>query len=344
MTHIGIDLGRRVSQVCILRGNGEIVERRILSQPERYVALLKPYRGNCTVLLEAGTESEWVARCLEQEGHKVIVADPNYAPMYVHRHRRVKTDRRDARALAEACRLSLYRPAHRVSDGQRQVRWQIGVREALVRTRSHYIVLIGSLLRQAGVHRRGGSADSFLTRLEAASLPEPLRRAIGPMLPVLEQLQEQIEAADRALVELSRNDPRVRRLDEVPGIGPITAACFVATVDRVGRFAGPHQLESYLGLVPREYSSSERQLRGPITKAGNTRLRSLLVEAAWSIMNYPRPETLALRSWTKRIAARRGMPRAVVALARRLAGILFAMLRDESIFDPSRFEVRARVA
>lgn len=343
MNHIGIDLGRRVSQICILREDGEVVERRIVSQPERYAAVLKPYRGRSRVLLEAGTESEWVARCLEGQGHEVVVADPNYAPMYVHRQRRVKTDRRDARALAEACRLNLYRPAHRVSESQRQVRWRINVREALVRTRSRWIVLIGSLLRQAGIHRRGGAAHTFLERLDADSLPEPMRQAIAPMLQVLEQLQQQIAAADRALVELSRTDARVHRLDSVPGVGPVTAACFVALVDQVGRFSGPHQLEAYLGLVPREYSSGERQARGSITKAGNTRLRCLLVEAAWSIMNYPRPETLALREWTKRIALRRGMPRAVVALARRLAGILFAMMRDNTFYDPARLAQGRRI-
>src|SRR5437867_1253369 len=176
------------------------------------------------------------------------------------------------------------------------------------------------------------------------ALPEPLHQAIGPMLPALEMLNRQVTTADRALEEQARSDPRVRRLDTAPGIGPVTAATFVATLDRADRFAGPHQLEAYLGLVPREYSSGERQVRGRITKGGNTRLRCLLIEAAWSIVNYPKPETAALRQWTLRIAGRRGMPRAVVALARRLAGILFAMMRDETVYDSSRLTSRSRPA
>src|SRR5262245_13992885 len=142
--------------------------------------------------------------------------------------------------------------------------------------------------------------------------------------------------ADERLERLVASDSRVRRLCTVPGVGPVTAATFVATVDGVERFAGAHQVEAYLGLVPRELSSGERQYRGRITKAGNGRARWLLVEAAWSILRYKKPETLALRRWAERIADRRGKRRAAVAMARRLAGILFAMLRDDTSYQPEK--------
>jgi transposase len=335
VTHIGIDLGRKNSQICILTQEGELIERGVRTERERFAAALKNHRG-ARILLEAGTESEWVARCLEELGHEVIVADPNYAPMYARRQRKVKTNRRDARALAEACRLGAYRPAHRTSEAQRRVRARIAVREALVRTRSRFVVLIASLLRQEGLSLPAGGTATFLARLQTVTLPEPLQQAIAPMPPVLETLQAQIQEADQQLEAVSCTDPRVRRLRTAPGIGPVTAATFVATVDRVDRFAGPHQLEAYLGLVPREDSTGEHQKRGPITKAGNTRLRWLLIEAAWSIINHPKYETAPLRAWALRIATRRGRPRAVVALARRLAGILFAMMRDETVYNPSR--------
>lgn len=335
MNHIGIDLGKKNSQICILAQGGELIERGVRTERERFAAELKNHRG-ARVLLEAGTESEWVARCLEDLGHEVIVADPNYAPMYAQRQRKVKTNRRDARALAEACRLGAYRPAHRTSEPQRRVRARIAIREALVRTRSRYVVLIASLLRQEGLSLPAGGTATFLARLQTVTLPEPLQQAIALMLPVLETLQAQIHEADRQLEALSFADPRVRRLRSAPGVGPVTAATFVATVDRADRFAGPHQLEAYLGLVPREDSTGEQQRRGPITKAGNSRLRWLLIEAAWSIVNHPKQETASLRTWALRIATRRGRPRAVVALARRLAGILFAMMRDETVYNPGR--------
>ena len=128
MTHGAIDLGKKMSQVCILTEDGGIIERRIRTERERFASVFQPHPG-IRILVEAGTESEWVARCLEELGHEVIVADPNYAPMYAQRQRKIKTDRRDARALVEACRLGAYRPAHRTSDAQRQVRWHIATRE-----------------------------------------------------------------------------------------------------------------------------------------------------------------------------------------------------------------------
>ena len=114
----------------------------------------------------------------------------------------------------------------------------------------------------------------------------------------------------------------------MPHVGPVTACAFASAVDDPKRFSGPHQLEAYLGLVPSERSSGEKQHRGPITKTGNSRVRCLLIQAALSLLRGHKPETGHLREWAERIAARRGKKIAVVALARRLAGILFAMMRD----------------
>ena len=134
MDHIGIDVHKKESQLCILSEDGERREPRVRTTPARFADVLGD-RPRARILLEASTESEWVARCLERLGHEVIVADPNFAPMYATRTRKIKTDRRDARALAEACRLGAYCPAHRVSDAQRHVRARLTVRDALMRTR-----------------------------------------------------------------------------------------------------------------------------------------------------------------------------------------------------------------
>ena len=122
----------------------------------------------------------------------------------------------------------------------------------------------------------------------------------------------------------------------MPGVGPVTAVAFRATLDDIARFARPGQVAAYLGLVPREHSSGERQRRGAITKAGNTRVRWLLVQAAWGLWRDRHAAALPLRTWAQRLAARRGKGIAVVALARRLAGILFALWRDGTTFDPLR--------
>ena len=150
MDTIGLDLHKRESQLCIGHDDGTTEERRIATTRERLTAVLGD-RPRARVLVEASTESEWAARHLEQLGHEVIVADPNFAPMYATRSRRTKTDRRDARALMEACRLGAYRRAHRLSDERRHVRAELAVREALVRTRSRYIGLAKALVRRDGL-------------------------------------------------------------------------------------------------------------------------------------------------------------------------------------------------
>jgi transposase len=161
MEYIRIDVHQRESQVCIVDGDGRVVlERRVHTRGERFAALLEG-RGRARVVLEASTESEWLAQALEALGHEVTVADPNFAPMYATRSRRVKTDRRDARTLADACRLGAYRATHRTSAAQRTVRAQLAVREALVRTRTRYISVLRAVLRRDGVRVSGGGAATF---------------------------------------------------------------------------------------------------------------------------------------------------------------------------------------
>ena len=335
MDHIGIDVHKNQSQVCIFQENGERIEQRILTDRVRFAEVFGG-RPGARILLEASTESEWVARCLEELGHEVIVADPNFAPMYATRSRRVKTDRRDGRTLAEACQLGAYRPSHRTSDAQRLVRADLAVREALVRTRSRYISVVRSLLRREGLRVRGGEAKTFGRRVGELEVPRSLSSAIEPLLVVLEQVNQQIDHADRELARRVEADPDLRRLTTLPGVGPVTATTFKATVDEVKRFRGAGQVAAHLGLVPRERSSGERQQRGRITKAGNSGARSLLIEAAWLILRSKRSDMIALRTWAERVAVRRGRRVAAVALARRLSRILYAMWRDDSGYAPEK--------
>jgi transposase len=331
MEHIGIDVHKLESQLCILTEDGEILERRIRTQRERFATVLAE-RTPAKVLIEASTESEWVARCLEQLGHEVVVADPNFAAMYATRSRRVKTDRRDARTLAQACRLGAYRPAHRTSDQQRHVRSQLAVREALVQTRSRYISLVGAALRREGFRVSTGNAEGFAKRVEKLALPGQLKSEIAPLFAVLASINHQLEWLDGRLAYLAQSDETVSRLCTAPSVGPVTAAAFASTIDDVSRFRSAHQLEAYLGLTPSEMSSGEKQQRGHITKAGNTRMRRLLVQVAVSILRLRGPRTEALRTWACGVALRRGKKIATVALARRMAGVLYAMMRDGTCY------------
>jgi transposase len=190
------------------------------------------------------------------------------------------------------------------------------------------------LLRQQGYRVPSGSAEGSIQRVRALPLPGRLVSLTAPLLAVMRHLNRQLAYSDATIEHLAVQDPRVPRLRSVPSIGPVTAAAFLAAIDDAGRFPHAHQLEAYLGLVPREYSSGDTQRRGPITKAGHSRVRWLLIHAGLSILRRRPPVAEALWTWALRIAARRGKHVAVVALARRLAGILYALLRDGTVYTP----------
>ncbi len=310
-----------------------MIEQRIRTEPERVAAVLGK-RPRARIVIEASTDSEWAARCLEGLGHEVIIADPNFAPMDATRTRKAKTDRRDARALMDACVLGADRPAHRLSDAQRHVRGRLLVRDAIVRTRTRHISVIRALLRPHGYRIPSGSAEGFPSRVFAVALPGRLLSQVAPLLAVMRPLTHQLPYSDEVIERVTGADDRVRRLRTTPSVGPVTATAFAAALDDVRRFRRAHEVEAYLGLVPRELNSGESQRRGHITKAGPTRTRSLLIQAAVSILRRRPPEAEALRSGAPRIAARRGTHIAVLALARRRAGLLSALLRDGRLFEP----------
>lgn len=334
MEHIGIDVHKRESQLCIIDSEtGEVVEQRIRTERGRFKAVLGP-RAKAKVLLEASTESEWVAQYLEELGHEVVVADPNFAPMYGTRTRRVKTDKRDAQALADACMSGTYRKAHRASESRRKLKVELSVRESLVRQRASHLHLMGTLVRQQGLRVATGGADHFLTRLARVELPQELKHTLAPLVEVVELLNNKLSEVNARLEALAAIDAQVAKLCTMPSVGPVTAAAFVATLDDAKRFKGAHQVEAYLGLVPSEKSSGEKQWRGHITKTGNARMRRLLVQVAVGMMRVKKASTRRLWEWAERLSERRGKKVAAVALARKVAGVLFAMMRDGSEFKP----------
>ena len=339
MDHIAIDVHKRDSQIYILADGGEVIEQRIRTEPERFAAVLGT-RPRARILMEASTESEWVAQHLEGMGHEVIVADPNYGPMYGHRSRRIKTDRRDVAALADACQQGTYRRAHRRSARQHEVQCRLNVRQELTQARTRAISLARGVTRAAGLRIRSGRTETFLERLLALELPASMKATLSPLRSVIEVVNDELADADAQFEALVESDPMVKRLTTLPGIGPITASAFVAALDVVSRFERAGQVTSYLGLVPQEYSSGEKQRRGRIVRSAHPHLQSLLVQAAWRVWRASDPRTEAFRTWAQDLARRRGKKVAIVALARRLARTLFAMWRNEADYQPRRIRTR----
>lgn len=330
MVYGAIDLHTRHSQIRIVDATGAVLcDRRVVTTRERLVAVFAGH-GPIRVLLETGTESEWVARALEEAGYGVIVADPNFAPMYGEVQRKVKTDRRDVAALAEANRHGWYRPAYRTSAPQRALRQVLRARRQLVSMRSGTICVIRALLRQDGYRLPPGDRARVPARLARLVLPPALATTLTPLVETVAALTAQIATIDRRLQPVAAADPVVERLRSVPGVGLVVALTFRARIDDVRRFASAAQVSAALGLVPHEDSSAERRHRGHITKAGPPELRSLLVQAAWACWRSRQGHPL--RRWAEAVAARRGKRIAIVGLARRLSRILFALWRDGTTY------------
>jgi transposase len=205
--------------------------------------------------------------------------------------------------------------------------------------RTRVISMVRALTRAEGLRIASGNTETFLARLARVEPSAALATSLTAPRLVIELLNEEIEAADRRIEAIGAADPDVVRLTTFPTIGPLTATAFVAALDDVHRFRRAGQVTSYLGLVPREYSSGERSRRGHLLRSAQPRAQWLLVQAAWRVWRSKTPETVALRAWAQRLADRRGKRIAVVALARRIARILFALWRDEQPYNATRVRI-----
>lgn len=333
MEYGAIDLHTRRSQIRVVTADGTpVLESRIDTRAEEFARIFAG-RGPLRILVESSTESEWVAQHLEGLGYEVIVADPTYAAMYGSRTRRIKTDRRDVAALAEACRRGVYRPAHRVSLAMQRRRQHLRSREHLIRMRTQTINALRAILRQAGIRLPGGMAYTLSRRVTQARVRPEIQEVIAPLLETLEALAPIIARADAWVRDTAAHDRVAQRLMTVPGVGGVVALTYQAAVDTPARFAGQAgRVSAYLGLVPGEHSSGERRHKGAITKTGPRAPRALLVQAAWTCWRTGRRHAPGLHAWVEQLAARRGKRIAVTALARRLSRILYAVWRDDTTF------------
>jgi transposase len=210
--------------------------------------------------------------------------------------------------------------------------------------RTQLINVLRAQVRATRQRMATGAAETVSRRFAALDLPTSMREALRPLTELLEGLAVPLREAETWARQAATVDPGARRLMTAPGVGPVTALTYRATLDHVDRFLDAGRATAYLGLVPREDSSAERRHRGSITKAGPGRPRALLVQASWHMWRSGRGEAAALHAWVHRVAARRGRRIALVALARRLARCLYAMWRDGRDFDGARVRVIAAAA
>ncbi|MGH3578776.1 MAG: IS110 family transposase, partial [Mycobacterium sp.] len=340
MEHIAIDVGGRESQICVRHGDGTIVEERRCPTDALKANLARRAKGR--VILETCAEGFAIADAALAHGHEVRVVPATLVRSLGVGSRGVKTDRRDAQLLSEvSCRINLP-SVHIPSLEARQRKAICGMREILVGCRTRLVNSVRGWLRTQGKRPRTGAVRTFPRRVRALYGHEsaPVPSFVERQLATIEQLTTQIIAAGTQVAELARTDATCRRLMSVPGVGPVTAVRFVAALDQVDRFPDAHAVESYLGLVPGEHSSSDHRRRTTITKAGSPQLRWTLVQAALCARRRRKDDPMV--AWSRQVELRRGRHIATIALARKLAGILYALWRDGSTYDPNHHEKEVR--
>ncbi len=328
MDHCAIDLGGRKSQVCVRAPDGRLLFEGPYETPSLpdFLRLLPQSR----VILETAAEAFRIADAAKSAGHEVRVVPATLVRSLGVGARKTKTDRRDARVLSEvSCRIDLP-SVHIPSARSREWKTICGMHDALITARTKLINNLRGWLRGQGLRIAKGKAETFAERMARF---QPLPEYVSWQVEALAGLNEKIRGSEKRIQALAQ-DELCQRLMTVPGVGPSTAVRFVAAIDDITRFDSAHKVESYLGLVPGENSSSERQQRLSITKAGSPSVRWVLGQAAWALQVRCRdPGARPLQLWAAEITRKRGARIATTALARKLAGILYALWRDGTTYE-----------
>jgi transposase len=338
MRTVALDLGARRVDFCEITEGG-VIERGVLAGLSQLQTRLGPASPAARVAFEACREGWYVAQRLSGWGHEPVMVDTTRVKQLgIGQHGR-KNDRIDAEVLATALISGRIPQAHILSPARQKLRMELSVRRSLVATRAQYVTSIRGIVRARGGCIAECRTCDFLDKLQEVALDQQAQQLIEPLRASLEVLTRQIAEMDLRIEQLCGQEPVIRRLMTVPCVGSMVAASFVSVIDEAGRFRNAHQVESYLGLVPSEDSTGGRRRLGAISKAGNPYLRALLVEASWTLLR--KKDGDPLTRWGRQIARRRGQRIAVVALARRLAGVLWAIWRDEAVYDPQRVGLKS---
>lgn len=330
---IGLDVSLETIAICAVDEAGGIVwEARVGGEPEAVLEALGSWRDRISRIgLEAGPTSEWIAGRLLESGLPVVCLETRHVKAALSAMT-VKTDRNDARGLAQIVRSGWLKPIHLKSAGSQRLRTLAAARKVMVRSVTANEQAIRGLLRPFGLKVGNVTRRRFGDRVRILVEADRLLSAIvEPLLRAHERLRLELAELHRLVLRAVRSETVCRRLMTMPGIGPVTALTYRAMVDDPTRFRRSRAVGAYLGLTPRRYQSGETDRVGRITKVGDGETRTALFEAANVILR-PTTRWSGMKAWAMRIADRQGARRAKVALARRMAVILHRMWIDETDF------------
>jgi len=339
--YVGFDVSKEETSFCVKDADGRVLARgKAATDPDALFAVVKEH---CLcpelIVMETGTLCHWLVRALSTHGLRVVLIDARQAHA-VMKLQHNKTDANDADLLAEIARTGFFRAVAVKSEDAQGDRMVLKARLHLVRQRRDTENAIRGLMASFG-HRFPRGVGKFSRRVRAILEAHPeLGAAIDPLLGARAALAACLQALDKVVMARAKASPACRLLMTAPGVGPVTAMAFASTIDDPGRFASSRAVGAYAGLTARRNQSGEMDYSGRISKHGDAMLRSLLYEAANSLLTVVR-KAHPLKDWARRVKKRSSHKKACVALARKLAVILHRMLANGEAF---RWPAKASVA
>lgn len=331
--YAGIDVSLESSSVCVVDASGRIVrEAKVASEPEALIAWFGGLGISLARIgLEAGPLSQWLYASMREAGLAVELLETRHV-RDAFKAMPVKTDRKDARGIAQLMRLGWFRPVHCKSLPAQELRAVLTARKLVQGKRHDLEMSLRGILRGFGLKVGPTTPRSFEGRVrELVDGHTTLVAVADALLIARAALGEQLGKLQKRLVSLAREDTRARLLMSTPGVGVIVALTYVAGIDDPSRFRSSKAVGAHFGLTPKKYQSGETDVTGRISKIGDASVRTALYEAASVILTRP-VKGSSLKSWAMRLAMRAGMRKAKVALARKLAVVLHRMLADGTEF------------
>jgi transposase len=333
--YAGIDVSLECSSVCIVDTSGKIIrEGKVASEPDALVSWLRSLgNGLIRIGLEAGPLSQWLFAAMRQAGLAVELLETRHVRK-AFGAMPVKSDRNDARGIAQLMRLGWFRPVHCKSIGAQEVRAFLTARK-LVQTKLLDVEnSLRGILRGFGLKVGKTTARSFAGRVQELVKGHPNLAAVGEaLLSVREVLLREFNTFEKRVRAMARSDARTRLLMSTPAVGPIMALTYASAIDDPARFKSSKQAGPHFGLTPKKYQSGETDYSGRISKVGDASVREALYQAAHVMLTKPIKGCSQLKGWAMRIARRAGKNKAKVALARKLAVILHRMLANGTPFN-----------
>jgi transposase len=333
--YAGIDVSLEDSSVCVVNASGKIVrEGKVASEPD---ALINWFRSLGLELsrigLEAGPLSQWLYAAMTQAGLVVELLETRHV-RDAFKAMPVKSDRNDARGIAQLMRLGWFRPVHCKSIGAQETRAMLTSRKLVQSKLQDVENHLRGILRGFGLKVGKTTKLSFARRiLELVANHVSLEMIAKALLSVHAVLLREFKAFERQVRSMARQDAKARLLMSTPSVGPIVALTYASAIDDPGRFKSSKRVGAHFGLTPKKYQSGQTDYTGRISKIGDASVRTALYEAAHIMLTKPLKGCTQLKSWAMRIARRAGMSKAKVALARRLAVIMHRMLADGTAFN-----------